>query len=41
MDMEQEIHSDCVESEVLARVVMKSSTFWDITPCNPSKVNQV
>jgi hypothetical protein len=26
--------------EVLIVVVMKSSTFWDITPCNPLKVNR-
>jgi hypothetical protein len=25
--------------EVLTAVVMKSSTFWDITPCMPLKVN--
>jgi hypothetical protein len=25
--------------EVLTAVVMKSSIFWDITPCNPLKVN--
>jgi hypothetical protein len=25
--------------EVLTAVVMKSTTFWDITPCNPLKVN--
>jgi hypothetical protein len=28
-----------VESEVLTAVVMKSSIFWDITPCSPVKVN--
>jgi hypothetical protein len=26
--------------EVLSAVVMKSSVFWDITPCSPLKVNQ-
>jgi hypothetical protein len=26
--------------EVLTAVVMKSSVFWDITPCNPVKVNR-
>jgi hypothetical protein len=26
--------------EVLTAVVMKSSVFWDITPCSPSKANQ-
>jgi hypothetical protein len=26
--------------EVLTAVVMKSSVFWDITPCSPLKVNQ-
>jgi hypothetical protein len=26
--------------EVLTAVVMKSSIFWDITPCSPLKVNQ-
>jgi hypothetical protein len=25
--------------EVLSAVVMKSSIFWDITPCSPLKVN--
>jgi hypothetical protein len=29
-----------VESEVLAVVVMKSSVFWDMTPCSPLKVNR-
>jgi hypothetical protein len=27
-----------VRFEVLIAVVMKSTTFWDITPCNPFKV---
>jgi hypothetical protein len=27
----------CVGSEVLTAVVMKSTIFWDITPCTPSK----
>jgi hypothetical protein len=26
--------------EVLRAVVMKSTIFWDITPCFPSKVNR-
>jgi hypothetical protein len=26
--------------EVLTPVVMKSSVFWDITPCSPLKVNR-
>jgi hypothetical protein len=26
--------------EVLTAVVRKSSTFWDITPCSPLKVNR-
>jgi hypothetical protein len=26
--------------EVLTAVVVKSPFFWDITPCNPLKVNQ-
>jgi hypothetical protein len=26
--------------EVLTAVVMKSSVFWDITPCNPLKINR-
>jgi hypothetical protein len=26
--------------EVLAAVVMKSTIFWDITPCSPLKVNR-
>jgi hypothetical protein len=29
-----------VETEVLTAVVMKSSIFWDITPCSPLKVNR-
>jgi hypothetical protein len=29
-----------VGSEVLTAVVMKSSVFWDITPCGPLKVNR-
>jgi hypothetical protein len=32
-------HIDCVGSEVLTAVVMKSYIFWDITPCSPLKVN--
>jgi hypothetical protein len=27
--------------EVLTAVVMKSSIFWDITPCSPLKVNRL
>jgi hypothetical protein len=27
--------------EVLTAVVMKSSIFWDITPCSPLKVNPI
>jgi hypothetical protein len=34
-----EINSSCVGFEVLTVVVMKSSTFWDITPCSALKVN--
>jgi hypothetical protein len=30
----------CVGFEVLTAVVMKSSNFWDITPCSPLKVNR-
>jgi hypothetical protein len=26
--------------EVLTAVIMQSSVFWDITPCNPLKVNR-
>jgi hypothetical protein len=29
-----------VQFEVLTAVVMKSSIFWDITPCNPLKVTR-
>jgi hypothetical protein len=29
-----------VEFEVLTAVVMKSSIFWDTTPCSPLKVNR-
>jgi hypothetical protein len=32
--------SHCVGCEVLAEVVTKSSTFWDMTPCTPLKVNR-
>jgi hypothetical protein len=30
---------DCVGFEVLTAVFMKSSTFWDVTPCSLLKVN--
>jgi hypothetical protein len=30
----------CIEPEVLTAVVMKSSVFWDITPCSPLSVNR-
>jgi hypothetical protein len=30
----------CVGFEVLTAVVMKSTVFWDITPCSPLKVNR-
>jgi hypothetical protein len=30
----------CVGFEVLTAVVMKSSMFWDITPCNPLEINR-
>jgi hypothetical protein len=33
----QDLDSD-VGFEVLTAVVMKSSVFWDITPCSPLKV---
>jgi hypothetical protein len=29
-----------VVSEVLTAMVMKSSIFWDITPCSPLKINR-
>jgi hypothetical protein len=29
-----------VEFEVLRAVVLKSTIFWDITPCSPLKVNR-
>jgi hypothetical protein len=29
----------CIRFEVLTAVVMKSSIFWDITPCSPLNVN--
>jgi hypothetical protein len=29
-----------VEFEVLTAVVMKSTIFWDITPCSPLRVNR-
>jgi hypothetical protein len=32
--------SSLLGSEVLIVVAMKSSTFWNITPCSPVKVNQ-
>jgi hypothetical protein len=28
------------EFEVLTEAVMKSSVFWDITPCSPEKVDR-
>jgi hypothetical protein len=31
---------DYVGSEVLTAVVMKSTIFWDITPCSPLSVNR-
>jgi hypothetical protein len=31
---------DIVGFEVLTAVVMKSTIFWDITPCSPLSVNQ-
>jgi hypothetical protein len=30
----------CVGFEVLTAVAMKSTIFWDITPCSPLKVNR-
>jgi hypothetical protein len=30
----------CVGAEVLTVVIMKSSIFWDRTPCSPLKVNR-
>jgi hypothetical protein len=33
-------HVKLAALEVLTAVVMKTSTFWDITPCNPLKVNR-
>jgi hypothetical protein len=32
--------SSYIGSEVLTTVIVKSSVFWDITPCSPSKVNR-
>jgi hypothetical protein len=29
-----------VGSEVLTQMIMKSSIFWDITPCSPLEVNR-
>jgi hypothetical protein len=34
------INAVVLETEVLTAVVMKSSLFWDITPCSPLKVNR-
>jgi hypothetical protein len=34
------VHYTCVRFEVLTAVVMKSTIFWDITPCSPLKVNR-
>jgi hypothetical protein len=36
----QEDSNYYVGSEVLTAVVMKSTVFWDITPCSPLKVNR-
>jgi hypothetical protein len=33
-------YKDYVQFEVFTAVVMKSSTFWDITPYSPLKVNR-
>jgi hypothetical protein len=38
-NVEQQILSDCEGFEVHARVIVKSSIFWDIMPCSSSKVN--
>jgi hypothetical protein len=35
----QEVEENA-EFEVLTPVVMKSTIFWDITPCSPLKVNR-
>jgi hypothetical protein len=36
--LDEEIRQD-VGFEVLTAVVMKSTIFWDITPCDPLKVD--
>jgi hypothetical protein len=38
--MRQNEDKHCVGFEALSAVVMKSSLFWDITPCSPLKVNR-
>jgi hypothetical protein len=35
-----DIWNNYVGYEVPTAVVMKSTIFWDITPCSPLKVNQ-
>jgi hypothetical protein len=32
-------HSEIIKSRIQINIQLKSSTFWDITPCNPLKVN--
>jgi hypothetical protein len=34
------LSNSCVKFEVLAAVFMKSTIFWDITPCSPLRVNR-
>jgi hypothetical protein len=34
------VHNLKMQDEVPTTVVMKSSSFWDITPCSPLKVNR-
>jgi hypothetical protein len=40
IDKNIKLHEN-VGSQVLTAVVMKSSSFWSITPCSPLKSNDV
>jgi hypothetical protein len=37
--LDGKVTMDCAGFEVLTAVDMKSTIFWDITPCCPLKVN--
>jgi hypothetical protein len=37
IEYEREVLNTCVGFEVITAVVMKSTIFWDMTPCSPMK----